>query len=309
MKRLAWALLTIVAVGCGGASAYEQSPASAAPAEYTTGASGGWGYRPAGAAPDVTGSAPSPGMAEPEAAPAARVAADYGGGDEEYEASDDDGRGGGDRAQYAQAQPPPPQVVTPAHATGEADQAATDATSGDGPLLIYQATLHMSVFEVEASQRAIIQIAQEVGGFLAEQSDTTVVIRIPARRFREAIGRVEEVGDILHRNVQAIDVSEEFRDVAIRLRNAEAIRERLERLLQRTNTVAEALQVERELERITMLIETLKGRLRFLSDRIMFSTITVNFTTQPRETIDQDVFRLPFEWLDRLGLRNLLDLR
>jgi hypothetical protein len=109
--------------------------------------------------------------------------------------------------------------------------------------------------------------------------------------------------------VATLDVSEEFRDLQIRIQNSEAMRDRLEQLLRQANNVEQALQVERELERITELIETMKGRLRFLADRVAYSTITVLFQPRPRETLeDPDSFRLPFPWLDQLGLRNLLNL-
>ena len=56
------------------------------------------------------------------------------------------------------------------------------------------------------------------------------------------------------------------------------------------------------------MLETMKGRLRFLSNRVAYSTITVRFQPRPREALDPDIFRLPFPWLDQLGLRTLLDL-
>ena len=70
----------------------------------------------------------------------------------------------------------------------------------------------------------------------------------------------------------------------------------------------ESLKIERELERLTGDIERLKGRMRFLQDRIAYSTITVSFQPKEREHIDNQLFRLPFDWLDSLGLQRLLSL-
>ena len=56
-------------------------------------------------------------------------------------------------------------------------------------------------------------------------------------------------------------------------------------------------------------IERFKGRLRYLEDRIAFSTITVHFQPRARESLNKpSTFRLPFAWLDRVGLRGLLEL-
>ncbi|MCW8140744.1 MAG: DUF4349 domain-containing protein, partial [Planctomycetota bacterium] len=179
-----------------------------------------------------------------------------------------------------------------------------------GPLLIYQADITLAVHEVGTTQRAVIGVARELGGYLAHQDDTRVTVRVPAGRFQDAVDRLERVGDVVHRNIQAMDVSEEFRDLTLRLRNAEVVRERLEAILARAEKVEDALKVQAELARVTEQIELLKGRLRFLQDRLAYSTVTVHFRPRPTEQVGQpDVYRLPFSWLDELGLPSLLNLR
>ena len=322
---IAWfSALVVGTAACGGGS---YAPESAS-ADYYGGAVAAGGEM----APAESGAAypPEPGAAYEDEAEYSVDTDDYGGdegaADEPYRLEVNRAAGAASASpmaapspQLAQATPgagggqdPGAPAAAPDQATAQsADQEATDATAASGgPLLIYSATLNLSVYEVEESQRAIVAIAQELGGFVQKQSDTELIVRIPARRFRDALGRVEEVGDVLHRNVEALDVSEEFRDVTIRIRNAEAMRDRLEALLTQARTVEDALRVERELERITEVIERMKGRLRFIADRIAFSTVTVQFAARPREHLDQPgMFRLPFPWLDQLGLRNLLNLR
>jgi hypothetical protein len=118
---------------------------------------------------------------------------------------------------------------------------------------------------------------------------------------------VLKLGDLLHREVTARDVTEEFFDTQVRLQNLEAVRARFEELLKRAQKVEEALAVERELERVAGQIEQLKGRLKLLKELVAFSTITVEF--QPR-AVDQvqSIVRLPFPWLQQLGLSELLRL-
>jgi hypothetical protein len=223
-------------------------------------------------------------------------------------------------ARYAQAAAPRPAQPGGAPAAGAAGGGSA-SSSGDaqerraaddahrGPLLIYQGALYLSVFEVPQTQRAVIAIATELGGYLSRQDATTVVVRVPASKFHEAVARVEQVGDVTARSIEALDVSEEFRDLTLRLRNAEAVRDRLMGIMAQARTVEEALAVQRELTQITELIERLKGRLQWLGDRLAYSTLTVYFRPAQTAGTDQpDVFRLPFRWLDRLSLRNLLNL-
>jgi uncharacterized protein DUF4349 len=231
----------------------------------------------------------------------------FGGGEDRERALEEDHRvAQANVPRHAPPPTPPPPPTQPPQQQAE-PQTTSDATSG--PLLIYEAILNMAVYQVPDNQRAVISIAQELGGFLATQNDQAVTIRVPASKFHEALGRIEALGDVLHRNIQAQDVSQEFRDLQIRLRNSEAIRDRLATLLQQARNVEESLSIERELERVTTDIETMKGRIRFLEDRIGYSTITVNFQPQEQENLQGDIFHLPFDWLYNLGLRTLLNLR
>ena len=212
--------------------------------------------------------------------------------------------------------PQPPErgapVVAQASTGSDASaQTATDAQPVGSTLrIIYTAVMHLAVYEVADAQRAIATAATEMGGFVFAQSDDRIVVRVPAARFRELLDGVEAAGQVLARDVTAQDVSEEFQDLEIRIRNLEAMRARVEALLASATTVEQALHVERELERITSELERMRGRLRFLADRVSLSTITVVFRPRPRESIDQpEIFELPFGWLDQLGLGTLLEVR
>jgi hypothetical protein len=166
----------------------------------------------------------------------------------------------------------------------------------------------MAVFEVQASLGRVELVGRELGGFLAKRDDRSVTIRVPAARFDEAVRRIEGVGDVLHRNVQAEDVTEEFRDLEIRLSSARAVQKRLSELLARAVKVEESIAIERELDRVSGEIERVEGRMKFLRDRAAFSTITVTFDAKPREQVGGGQVRLPVPWLQNLGLRRLLAL-
>jgi hypothetical protein len=187
------------------------------------------------------------------------------------------------------------------------ESAGTNAPSAAGPLLIYRATLHMAVFETKKSLDEVEKLAKDVGGYLVSREDTSITVRVPSKKFDGAVDRIGKLGDMLHRNVSVDDVTEQFHDMQIRLRNLEVVRNRLEELLKKAANVTEAITVERELERVTSEIERLKGRLKLLSELIQFSTITVNFQPRPTDHVESQV-RLPFPWLDSLGLGELLRL-
>lgn len=202
---------------------------------------------------------------------------------------------------FAQAAPP-----AAADQTQAETKTAVDGRSG--PLLIYEARVRMAVFQVEQKQRAVMEMAKELGGHMSQRTNVTLVIRVPAQRFDEAMERLEKMGDIIDRQVTSQDVTEAFRDLHIRLVNAEQVRDRLAALLKKATNVPQSLQIEAELDRLTERIERLKGKLRSLEDRISLSKITVTFQAKREETIDPG-FNLPFDWLRELGLQTLLELQ
>jgi hypothetical protein len=175
------------------------------------------------------------------------------------------------------------------------------------PLLIYTANVTLAVFGTKDAIGAVEELARGLGGYLVARSDETVTVRVPAKVFHGALSGVSKLGDELHRDVKVRDVTEQFADLEMRLKNAEAVRLRLESLLQKAAKVEDALAVERELERVTQTIEQIKGRMRLLGELIAFSTITVNFRARRQDQVGSEV-RLPFDWLGGLGLPPLMNL-
>ena len=166
----------------------------------------------------------------------------------------------------------------------------------------------LAVFGTRDALGAVEELARSVGGYLVTRSDDTIIVRVPAKAFQGALSGVSKLGDELHREVSVHDVTEQFADLEIRLKNAEAVRQRLEALLAKAGKIEDALAVERELERVTQMIEQMKGRMRLFGELIAFSTITVNFRAKPRDQMSSEV-RLPFDWLDELNLPPLMNLK
>lgn len=210
-------------------------------------------------------------------------------------------------AARANLTPTAPKPTWSGQAASDGAKALTDAPAG--PLLIYQAELYMAVYKVEQIQEQAIAVTRELGGYLSEHTDRTkLVLRVPAAQFDAAVKRIEALGEVTHRFVRAQDVTAQFRDLEMRMRNAEAVRDRLLKLLDKAPDVPQSLSVETELSRITEHIEQMKGQLKLLSDQIAFSTVTINFSVKRSETISDD-FSLPFPWLQTLGLQHLLSFQ
>jgi hypothetical protein len=203
--------------------------------------------------------------------------------------------------------PPPPPQQSPKPHVDAGGPVTPKAAKTAAPLLIYRATFHMGVYEATPSIDAVHKLAKELGGYLVRRDSRSIVVRVPTAKYRGALDIIAKLGDVLHREEDVEDVTEQFYDMKTRLRNAHAMRDRLEQLLHKAKDVKEALAVEKELGRITAQIEAMEGKLKRLRELINFSTITVQFKPRPSENVDSNV-KLPFPWLDRMGLSNLLNL-
>ena len=217
------------------------------------------------------------------------------------------------------AAPPSPPSATPLAKTAAATTGAGSAipeASVRAPLVTYSGEMDLRV-EKDAARSidAIIGVAEEVGGYLAARRDASVEVRVPSPRFREAMAKIEPLGEVTHRSVAATDVSDEFHDAEVRLQNLRATRARLEALLSHSGTLADTLAVERELERVALEIDRLEGRLEYLKSRVAYSSITVGVeASRPLEAkttgaAPKRFVELPVTWLGDLGVDRLLTLR
>jgi hypothetical protein len=147
-------------------------------------------------------------------------------------------------------------------------------------LVIKNGTLRIELEPPEDGVPLVTEIARQFGGYVQSSSTTSITIRVPNSAFEQVMNAIAEIGEVAERTVSGEDVTEEYYDLNVRLRNALAVRQRYLALLEQARSVDEALLVERELERVTLEIEELRGRLRFLRDRVADSTITVYFVEE-----------------------------
>jgi hypothetical protein len=173
-------------------------------------------------------------------------------------------------------------------------------------VVVYTAAFRIVVRDVLPAVQDTRRIAQEMGGYVQRIQGDAVTIRVPAERFQEAVERIEALGQVSHREVEATDVTDEYVDLQARLKNAQAVRERLLALLQKAEDVTSALEVEKELNRVGAEIEQLQAKLEVLKNRVTYSTITATFERMAQQTRFWGVARLPFPWLRELDPSRLL---
>jgi hypothetical protein len=148
--------------------------------------------------------------------------------------------------------------------------------------VIRTATLRVEVVKFQQGERALVRIAEQAGGFVADSTIShetspsgTFTLRVPALRFSEVLDRIEALGKVTGRRVSGQDITEEFIDLRARVRNLEHHERQLLTFMEKATKVADLLAIEQELSRVRGEIEQLTGRLRFLGNRVEMATLEV----------------------------------
>ena len=169
--------------------------------------------------------------------------------------------------------------------------------------VIYNGSLMIQVAEPERVEREILALAKEMGGWIQKLDGPRITLRVQASKFDAAFERIAALGQVLDRKVTGTDVTDQFRDLKLRLENAEKLRVRFAALLEQAKNVQDALAVEKELGRVTEEIERLKGAIAQMQDQIAYSSVTVELrrlmSHRGREP------NLPFRWVRHLGIGDL----
>lgn len=153
-----------------------------------------------------------------------------------------------------------------------------------GPRVVKTADIRVRVGHdrFSAAWRDALVITSKLGGFAVtkvldgrDADRGTLVLRVPASAFEQAVNDLESLGSVQHEDISGQDVTKDYVDLTARLRNATAQEAVLLRLMDRATSVSDTIRVQRELEGVQLTIETARGQLRYLEDQTAMSTITV----------------------------------
>ena len=176
----------------------------------------------------------------------------------------------------------------------------------DRRMIIYTGHFTVDVYDLKHAQQALVDFVVGKGGYMQQTTANTLVLRIPAEHFAaiepqlRLLGRVDDALT----DVRARDITEEYQDLELRLKTKRQYLESLRALLAEAKKLEEKLLVQAEIARVVEEVESMEGRRRLLQGQVALATVTITFrlaTSGPRRT-----FRLPFEWLDELGLETLM---
>jgi hypothetical protein len=182
----------------------------------------------------------------------------------------------------------------------KADADSAQAHGQEPHVMIYSGMVRIVVADISQSLDSIRGLAKSLGGYLDAMDARSITIRVPANKFEDALAAIKRIGEVTDMQVKAEDVTDQMRDLDIRLANAQQARERLLKLIDASTKVEDTVKIEAELERVTETIELLKGKIRALQSQVAYSVLKVELNSRSPQAAF--VAATPFPWVRELGL-------
>lgn len=166
--------------------------------------------------------------------------------------------------------------------------------------LVYTGEISLEIRNLKETQDKIIQVMEEVKGFIVSQSQYKMVIRVPSEKFQDTVKSIAMLGAVLDKKIFTYDVTDQYFDIQRRLELSEKAKARLLDMLSKVKDVKEKVKIIEEIQRISKEIEYYKQVMASLDSFIQYSIIEI-LLTLPQGSRDINQQASPFYWINQLN--------
>ena len=211
---------------------------------------------------------------------------------------------GGEALMYSDAEMPMmdlARVTTSQYYEPPFEQTAGKTAAEVDQKIIKTGSITLLVDSIRYALSNINKIAEDNEGFTQSSNSGDyptgekfgyTTIRVPADRYDAVMDQIRAEGiKTIDESTNAQDVTEQFTDLQARLGVARNEEQAYLALLNRSGSVSDLLQVQRELSNVRARIESLEGRIQYLENQTSLSTISVSLQEEASITIPTKPFR------------------
>lgn len=168
------------------------------------------------------------------------------------------------------------------------DHGASNQNQGEpfkNQKVVYTAELQIEIKDLKKATQQIEEKVKKYGGYIVQSNTyrngdetftSTLTVRIPQNSFEPFLTEAEELAsNILQRNVNGTDVSEEYVDLEARLKSKRAVESRLLEFMEKAQTTEDLLKISSDLAAVQEEIEQITGRIQYLDNQVAYSTVTI----------------------------------
>ncbi|SHE69286.1 Putative zinc-finger [Caldanaerobius fijiensis DSM 17918] len=168
--------------------------------------------------------------------------------------------------------------------------------------IIKNAYLTITVTDIDSAYERAVRYAEAIGGFVvnsniikSETKSCKIVARVPQEKLGDYIESLKELGDISQISISGDDITRDYMDVDARLRNKEAERDRLQKLMDKATNIDEILKIEEQLSRINTEID------QYITQLKNWDVLTEN------ASVNIDMIEKSYPKVDRFDIKSLIN--
>jgi len=163
-------------------------------------------------------------------------------------------------------------------------------------------TWYLAPGNSEAKTEELRRFAVESGGYISYFSGSQVKLKVPAARLGNLKELLEQGAYILDARVKHKDLTTKLMDLNTRLETKNKLLKELSALFAGSK-FHQTIEIEREIGRVVIELEKLKGQIRYYEELTSLVDVSVYYRGRRgrRFSIPQQ-----FNWMQKLGVKNMI---
>ncbi|MFW5862657.1 MAG: DUF4349 domain-containing protein [Spirochaetota bacterium] len=171
---------------------------------------------------------------------------------------------------------------------------------------IIRGVYHVGVYNTVHFTNETKIFTREQGGYVQYYSDDRIIIRLPVKHLNSFRNFVADKAYINDEQQARENVGHKIINTKITLQAKEKLLNDLFKIMS-TSGFSHTVEIEKELSKVILEIEKLKGRLRYLKDRMKNAEITLFINEQSVQKSGNRVFSSEWDWIRELGIEQLVN--
>ncbi|AZA76023.1 DUF4349 domain-containing protein [Chryseobacterium sp. G0186] len=151
--------------------------------------------------------------------------------------------------------------------------------------IIKNGDMKIQVGDIKKAQTQVNDILKKNNAYIQKENfqntdmdeNIDLIIRVPHKSFDALVNSFSDgVGSVLSKNISSDDVTEEYTDISIKLANKKIYLEKYRDMLKGAATTKDMIEIQEKIRELEDEIDVAEGRLRFIDDRVNYSTLNLN---------------------------------
>ena len=151
--------------------------------------------------------------------------------------------------------------------------------------IIKTANISIQVENFKKARTSLDALLKKYNAYIADEYEETnsyqitsnIIIRVKSDNFDSLLNNVSGLAvHVNSKHIKLSDVTEEFIDISLRLKNKKKVEQQYLEILKKARTINEILQVNEHIRVIREEIESKEGRLKYLKNQVSLSTINLS---------------------------------